>query len=240
MLLMLDADFKSRQGSNETSLSAPSIPFTSEEALVNDFSRNERFKNYDSFGHMLELDAGNGIADIIIYELRADWQKYAELASIRPQWMYPLICLPYRKTFYLDDFASLACVSRKTAKNILRDYTNTGFCKRTDKGWIKLRQPRQPVNRIIAIEAKLRDWKKALTQASRYQDFSHESWVLLDHHYCRAALKNTNQFIKRNIGLASIEKDGKLSVHIMPINKAPKSLYRYWYASNIIVRKSSS
>lgn len=240
MLLSLSADSNPPKHDSEVlfTRTASSMPFTSEEALVQDFSRYEKFRSNDSYGHILELDAGNGIADIGIYELRADWQKYVDITSLRPQWTYPLVRLPYRKVFQVDDFRALACVSHQTAKKILREYSLAGFCNKTSRGWIKLHQPRAPVNRIYAIEAKLRDWRKALYQASRYHDFAHQSWVLIDHYYCATALKNRSEFIRRNVGLASIEKDGKLIIHINSKINSPKSQFRYWYAANLILKQN--
>lgn len=237
MLLNFSTDFNSRYQDSEllSTRASTSIPFASEEALIQDFSLREKLKSNNSLGYILELDAGNGIADIGLYELREDYKKYADIASVRPQWTYPLVRLPYRKKFLLEDFKTLACVSQKTARIILNEYSLAGFCSKTSRGWIKLHQPRPPINKIYAIEAKLRNWKKALFQASRYHDFATQSWVLLDHYYCRVAIKNKNEFIKRNVGLASIEKDGKLLVHIKPENSKPKSQYRYWYAANLIL-----
>jgi hypothetical protein len=238
MLVSDPADLKGSHNSREnmTFDTSESVPFASEEALVQVFSNHETLNPRKLFGHVYELDAGNGIADVGIYELRQDCHKYTGLLSIKPQWTYPLIRLPYRKVFQVNDIETLACVTKKTARKIVNTYSSAGYCKKTSNGWIKIFQPRPPVNKIYAIEAKLRDWRKALYQASRYRDFANQSWVLLDHHYSKAAIKNTDEFTKRSIGLASIEKDGNLMVHVYPKVSKPKSEYRYWYAANIILK----
>ncbi|MCM8885616.1 MAG: hypothetical protein LC541_20345 [Candidatus Thiodiazotropha sp.] len=239
MLLSLTEVSKSNLQNNEMDISYTSSPspFLSEKALVREFSNLAKFRVDSSIGHTMELNAGNGIADIGIYKLRADWKNYANIALLRPQWAYPLVSLPYRKTFNENILKTLACVSNKSAKIILKQYCAAGFCHKNSSGWIKVHQPRNPINQIYAIEAKLRDWKKALYQATRYHEFAHQSWVLLDHYYSGIALKNKNEFIKRNVGLASIERDGKLSIHINSVTSAPRSPYRYWFATSLILRE---
>lgn len=68
----------------------------------------------------------------------------------------------------------------------------------------------------FAIEAKLKNWKRALEQAYRYRFFAEYSYVVLDDYYLGRAIKNIDIFKRYNIGLASINTAGNLKRHFNP------------------------
>lgn len=214
-------------------------PFVTERDLVEKFT-DSAIDNDSINGYFCELDAGNGVADIVVYKLRRDWENYSSLISIKPQWAYALKALPYRKTFDLDMLRKLTGLSKKTALKVLNEYINAGFCRKNSLGWIKEKQPRPPVVQMHAIEAKLRDWRKALYQASRYLDFAHQSWVLLDNKYCHLALENSREFTRRSIGLLTVSPNGDFKVLINAKTSAPRSQISYWNANVTLMRNIST
>ena len=48
-------------------------PFNSEQELVDTFGDIANRKNKDDTGLVYELDAGNGIADIVFFQMRSNW-----------------------------------------------------------------------------------------------------------------------------------------------------------------------
>lgn len=68
----------------------------------------------------------------------------------------------------------------------------------------------------FAIEAKLKNWKRALEQAYRYRFFAEYSYVVLDDYYLDRAIKNIDVFKRYNIGLASVNTDGNLKRYFNP------------------------
>lgn len=84
-------------------------------------------------------------------------------------------------------------------------------------------QCNQPDFVSMAIEFKLRNWKRALTQAYRYKSFSNYSIVILDEHYIRPALLNLDMFIKANIGLCGLSDVGQFKVYQKPFLQQPYS-----------------
>jgi hypothetical protein len=71
------------------------------------------------------------------------------------------------------------------------------------------------IDNIVSIEAKLKNWKRALYQAIRYKQFSNESYVLLDKKNVRPAVKNLFLFKEKNVGLLSMDYDG-YTLHYKP------------------------
>jgi hypothetical protein len=75
----------------------------------------------------------------------------------------------------------------------------------------------------FAYEAKLTNWKRALVQAYKYKAFAKRSYVILDYDHITSALSNRGLFINSNIGLISINSDGKMYFHNHPYVDEPYS-----------------
>ncbi|NMA50482.1 MAG: hypothetical protein GX951_01355 [Mollicutes bacterium] len=73
--------------------------------------------------------------------------------------------------------------------------------------------------KIITIEVKLKNWKRALRQAYRYRCFSDMSYICMDSKNIKPALDNIELFMKSNIGLISIDRQGNVIIHYEPILK---------------------
>ena len=159
----------------------PLSPFESEAALVEVirglFARNAS----ERWTWISELASPSGIADLAAARLVPEWRNMDELHRLPPRWLNALKALPM-EPFRVEDFANFANVAPSPARSVLKSYADCGFCVyRADQGtWIKQRDPRPVADRIIAIEAKLSDWRRALYQASRYLDYATQSWVVLD------------------------------------------------------------
>ncbi len=78
-----------------------------------------------------------------------------------------------------------------------------------------------PFKENFAIEAKLKDWKRALKQAYRYKWFAEYSYVVMDEYFSSSAIKNIDSFEKYNVGLATITTDGILKRHYTPKRQKP-------------------
>lgn len=223
--------------------SNPSRQFTTEAQLVSLFEKVVGHKlNTKTTGTLSELECGDGIADIALYELRKDWEDSLLLAEIPPRWVYALKKLPYRKNFTTDEFVFRNIVSRNTALRILNLYAELGLCIKKGSGntWSKISQPRLLVKNIFAVEAKLRHWQRALKQAIRYRDYASQSWVLMDEHNIRPAIENIDQFKRINIGLAAISTTGIITTYFMPTTMPPKNTSRFWQANSEIARRITS
>ena len=66
--------------------------------------------------------------------------------------------------------------------------------------------------KIITIELKLKNWKRALAQAYKYKSFSDISYVCMDESNIDSVLKHLDMFEKYNIGLITISKNKKATI----------------------------
>lgn len=75
-------------------------------------------------------------------------------------------------------------------------------------------------HQIIAFEAKLTDWRKALHQAWRNTSFANRAYVVLPRHGAQQALRHRDQFEKRGVGLCVVD-DGGIEVMIESTQNEP-------------------
>jgi hypothetical protein len=213
-----------------TTKSIPLQRFQSERALVSAYLKSMP-KEANSFRIVhTELESGNGIADVVRVRLRRDWRHAAALRKIRPQWAFALRHLPDRKRFTTDFFAEMTGTTRKTARTILSAFKTAKFCIEgfPANTWIKVKQPIPLASEIVAIEAKLDHWQRALPQAYRYLDYATEAWVLLDHANAAGAIKNIKAFKRLNVGLVTLSSGKRPKKLYVPKKQLPKSEIRYW------------
>lgn len=195
-------------------MSAPS--FLTEYQLVDSFQYISQFKY--NMECALEVVSDNGIADIVLFSRTISSSEEGDLSLINPRLAYALHILPLNQFFSVSDFAELITSSKKTAQEALYSFMAAGFCDffAEEKMWIKKVEPRKIANEIVAVEAKLKDWKKALKQAYRYLDYADQTWVLLDEKHINPAIKNIDSFKRLRVGLASISTSGDLKIIFSP------------------------
>lgn len=186
----------------------------------------------------VEFDSPNGIADVVLATLVDGWEDRLRLGAIKPAWAYALFKLS-EEGCSVEEFASFVGVTKTTATRVLKSYGEAGFCgfDSEKKYWNKLESPKALVAEFCAIETKLKNWRRALYQASRYRDFAHQAWVVMDDRDVSPALRNLEEFSRLNVGLASIATTGEAKIHAKPTLRSPRSELRFWYANALIAQR---
>lgn len=72
------------------------------------------------------------------------------------------------------------------------------------------------INLINAFEFKLKNWRRAVVQAFRYRGYCERSYVVMDHSFVNAPLRNIDTFKRYNIGLLSLDTSNHLYIHYTP------------------------
>lgn len=219
----------------------PLSRFSSEADLVEEILRQKisffSHKRKKPLFLLTEFDCSNlGVADVILFTPCANWEKKIQYGKIPARWVYALRVMPYRKCFSLETFMETTGVSKKRSLQALNQYCQLGFCKKGQhkNTWTKEVQPRPIANTIIAIEAKLHNWKRALKQAYRYLDYASQSWVVLNSLTPIPPQAIVNDFKKLNVGLKILEKSGNVTSPFIPIRARHKSDLKFWEANGII------
>lgn len=92
---------------------------------------------------------------------------------------------------------------------------------------------------ICSFELKLRNWRRALYQATRYRSFSHRVFVVMPAENANTAYKHGETFRKANIGLVAHEASGQSRVLIRPQKRKPHARYRTIMALGMLCELSS-
>lgn len=115
-------------------------------------------------------------------------------------------------------------ITRTSKIKIIESLKKLIFCEyieAIDEVYIVSKNYELSFNMNFAIEAKLKDWKRALKQAYRYKWFAEFAFVVLDEHNSSSAIKNLQYFEKYNVGLATINKNGDLKRLHNPKQEVP-------------------
>lgn len=169
-----------------------------------------------------EVSLGYGIADLVISRLKKPLKKLESTQLILNSCdinIYNLISKMGDISFDLivDTTRSSKWEISKSLKKLIAN----NYVKLVDSTFYIDKSYVLPFKLNFAIEAKLRDWKRALKQAYRYKWFAEYSFVVMDAHYSNPAIKNIDVFEKYNVGLATISTEGKLIRYFSPKLQQP-------------------
>jgi hypothetical protein len=168
-----------------------------------------------------EVSLGYGVADIVVCYL--DYPKtisssetFLTRSDIN---IYNIINNKLSITF--DNIHATTRSSKQTISESIRKLVNLDYIKQEDDYFTILKKYELPFKSSFAIEGKLKDWKRALTQAQRYKWFADYSYVVMDEYYSQPAIQNLDTFIKHNIGFATINPNGDFKRIFSPKKQKP-------------------
>jgi len=169
-----------------------------------------------------EVSLGYGIADIVISELRTDCLA-TNLSEDALDYndINIFTVIKNAKIISLEGIIEVTRCHKRLVSQSIKKLITQGYIKVINDIFSLNGNYQMSFIRNFAIEAKLKDWKRALKQAYRYKWFAEYAFVVLDAHYSKAALKNLSVFEKYNVGLASVTVGGKLKRHFNPRKEMP-------------------
>lgn len=217
-------------------------PFETEAQLVTELLRCIRRTGRRDWSTVMELDAGVGMADVVLYKRSPRTTRALQLlANINPR-LAPL--LDHGVALNIDSIESLASalgVSNSSAVRVANELKQCGAARSSTMSKLALSYIKEPpFQLIVALEAKLSHWQQALVQAYRNLQFADESWVVLDHQHHRPALINVERFARSGVGLASIDSSSKLIIHSAARREIVYSRIKRWHAQSALAKKAVS
>ncbi len=87
---------------------------------------------------------------------------------------------------------------------------------------------------IVAIEAKVSDWTRALYQATRYRQFAHRTYVLLDESGLSKAKRRRDVFENAGVGLIGKSESGFRTIVSSPRLRPFARLDYSFFASRVV------
>ncbi len=162
-----------------------------------------------------EFDSHLGVADIVFGTYKPYLSKKSLRSPVNKNWIFPLTTFQLNEAVTLEQFCNKFGLSKNSANLRLNEYCEASFLRKDSKDTFTVVKKYEYVaDSVIAVEAKLKNWKRALIQAQRYKKFSDFSFVLLDEHHSSSALSNLGLFDESNIGLITMNDSGYRIHHI--------------------------
>lgn len=146
-----------------------------------------------------EVNLGYGVADIVLtqcVEFPEIRNKYLNLIEIK---ILKIIKENYGIT--VESIIGKTRLPRKKIMNAINSLENLRLVRSGKDTISPLKKYARTVKKTIAIEAKLRNWQRALKQAYRYKWFSDKSFVCLPSNRVNPAIKNIEKFKTMGVGL---------------------------------------
>jgi len=216
-----------------------SVGFDTEEQLVKAIVACTRRAQRRDYRVELELDAGVGIADLVLAKRAVrSTSALRALSSINPRLA---VLLSHDVGSAVNTRAALASTlgtSDSGARRVLAQLSSAGLASGTAKEFAISTVSTLPFEKVIAVEAKLSEWRRVLIQAYRNLQFANESWVVLDHAYVRPALAQIELFRSSGVGLASVDRhQAGLLIHLAAAAAGPMSLTKSWQAQAVLAAR---
>lgn len=212
-----------------------SAGFESEVALVKAIITCVARARRQEYRVELEVDAGVGVADLVLAKRSPRSTKALRAAAMVP----PRLAVLLRQGVgdAIKSRAALAAflgTSEDAAQRVVAQLSAAGVAaySRDSLSISGLRTP--PFERLIAVEAKISDWQRVLIQAYRNLQFADESWVVLDHAFARPAIAQLDRFRVAGVGLASVERGRGLFIHHAAATQGPMSPAKRWQAQAVL------
>lgn len=177
----------------------------------------------DTINIFEEVSLGYGIADLVLCVRDGDFLNQTKTArDILNQCDINIYNLAHRKkNITIFEIVEITRTSKPKVVESLRKLITCGYIDSLNNVYNVSKDYEFSFNMNFAIEAKLKDWKRALKQAYRYKWFAEFSFVVLDEHNSNYAQENITIFEKYNVGLATINRQGELKRLYNPIKQVP-------------------
>ena len=188
-----------------------------------------------------EVDTLHGRVDLMLGCLPATQSMPAEAANLycQPTCCKILASLSVKQPKDIATLCREVGVTRRTCVNWLNQMMEQRLVRRASADRYVLDQPaRRHRFRIVSVEAKLRNWQRALYQASRYRAFSDRSFVVMPRRWVGPAIQDVARFRRARIGLASLDGAGVLRVYTSPRNRRPVESPHVWMAAGHVLLQS--
>lgn len=187
---------------------------------------------------MRELQTANGVPDLVLFTQDSGKSRFKTVAELPERFAFLAGKGVLPSSFGFADIKKITGLSESGSRDLLRRFERLNLIRKgaTAGRWGIKHSMTPPIVQICAIEAKRKEWRKALYQASRYQDFAHQTWVLLDAASVSPALTALDTFKRLNVGLATINKMKEVAIYLSPKTESPRFFTRFW-AVNVAIAK---
>lgn len=166
-----------------------------------------------------EFSAGTGISDLTIFtvdnKILSERQKSEKRPVTSKNQVQVLLTLLDSQPLSIDEIMHKTTLnSKQTIQKILEQLIQYNLVLVKDGKYAAAYSIADSTSEnIVAIEAKVRDWKSGIRQAMRYKEYADYSYLAIYEDNIAACLKNIDVFEKLGIGLIGVSDTG-INVHL--------------------------
>jgi hypothetical protein len=179
---------------------------------------------------LFEVPCNAGVPDIVFLELdrlaiasRRGTEPLTEPVDVRLMSAMGSVRAPTRRLWTLDELSSSAGVSAAhLRRTVLPRLVDCGHIAVDGSRWVPTYRFRSLARRIVTIEAKLRDWRGGVAQASRHTAVADAAWVAVDARTAGTAASHPEWFSMYGVGLVSVSSTGQVEPLITPALSSPR------------------
>jgi hypothetical protein len=173
---------------------------------------------------LFEVPCTAGVPDIVFVEFdeaalaeRSARSALTDLAELRVMMMAASGGRRVLREWTAADLAAEVGLSATYLRRaVLPRLVLGGHLEKSGATWKPTHRFRSVARRIVTVEAKLRDWRGAVAQASRHRGVADAAWVAIDGASARAAARNQHWFSTYGVGLATVSVDGFVRAIVEP------------------------
>ena len=169
-----------------------------------------------------EVDLGYGIADLVVadYYLPKVHFRSKVFSNLH---IIIIEMLQRVKTIALDAIKTRTRASTRSINQCLQLLLEESFVSIQSDTITLEKEYYSSLQHTVAIEAKMKNWQRALNQAYRYKLFSNQSYVCMPERHSKAAIANLDRFFQMEVGLLIVNEDGALHMIYSPPTEQPGS-----------------
>lgn len=168
-----------------------------------------------------EVSLGYGVADIVVADKAENILNRTHVLNDFQVLLFDLIL--DNPGVSLNCISSITRASANKVKNSLDTLLSEKFVSLQSRFFFPEKRYEEIAAKSVAIEAKLKNWKRALHQAYRYKWFAERVFVCMPEQNIRPAVAHINQFRRMKVGIISINAEGDLRFIYSPRPSKPIS-----------------
>lgn len=174
--------------------------FESENKLVITLEHHLR-ESFETIYLLREFRSGNSIADLVY---TSNLNRINVLFNNYEDAYYYCKLLYRKKRISVDQLKKSKISEQKSFKDFLNSLHCSGYINFDNEAILLEKRIDLVTDDLIAIEAKLTDWKSGLKQALSYKTYANEVYVAID----QTAMKNVDKamFRKNGVGLMTVSE----------------------------------
>lgn len=178
-----------------------------------------------------ELQSGNNIADVVFSE--SIDRNYILFDNYINSYYYVKNIYNKHK-IRLNNLEICNSKNEKEFKQFLKVLEKQGYIKVIDDKIEVIKKINLVTKNLVAVEAKLFDWKSGIKQAIRYKEFSNKVYVAIEETQLEKVDRDT--FRRENIGLMTVSKSGVKEI-IRPKKEKVEKLDIQYYMTDKFLNK---